>query len=94
VSLLHIEKISSDVKVDTQVQLMHLFQANDARLHSAWVSSLSSLFMQSCFTNVISDIKEALAHLRLTLHYCRIGATEVLAQEKVGEHINLIVFRI
>jgi hypothetical protein len=63
-----IEKISPDVKVDTQVQLMHLFQANDARLHSAWVPNLSSLFTQSVFTNIKSDIKEALAYLRLTLH--------------------------
>jgi hypothetical protein len=84
VSSLRVEKISPDVKVDAQVQLMHRFQTNDARLRSAWASRLPSLFTQSRFTNVKCDVKEAPPHLGLALHECGMLATETLARNKAG----------
>jgi hypothetical protein len=90
VSSLRVEKISPDVKVDAQVQLMHLFQANDARLCSAWVPRLPSLLTQSGFTNVNCDVKEAPPHLRLALHECGMLATEVLARNKAGGNAQMV----
>ncbi|KAH1612256.1 hypothetical protein KXX21_002817 [Aspergillus fumigatus] len=90
VSSLRVEKISPDVKVDAQVQLMHRFQANDARLRSAWASRLPSLFTQSGFTNVKCDVKEAPPHLGLALHECGMLATETLVRNKAGGNPQMV----
>ncbi|GIJ84009.1 hypothetical protein Asppvi_002842 [Aspergillus pseudoviridinutans] len=89
-SSLRVEKINPDIKVDAQVKLMELFQANDTRLRSAWGASLPSLFAQSGFTNVESDVKDAPPHLAVALHECGLLATEVLARNKAGGNEQMV----
>ncbi|GFG02124.1 hypothetical protein IFM61606_03483 [Aspergillus udagawae] len=89
-SSLRVEKINPDIKVDAQVKLMELFQANDTRLRSAWGASLPSLFAQSGFTNVESDVKDAPPHLAVALHECGMLATEVLARNKAGGNEQMV----
>jgi hypothetical protein len=86
VSSLRVEKTHPDAEVDAQIKLMSLFQENDARLHSAWVPSLSSLLKHGGFTNVESDVKEAPPHLGVALHECGMLATEVLARNRAAEN--------
>lgn len=89
-SSLRVEKINPDIKADAQVKLLELFQANDTRLQSAWGASLPSLFEQSGFTNVESDVKDAPPHLAVALHECGLLATEVLARNKAGGNEQMV----
>ncbi|EAW07821.1 uncharacterized protein ACLA_025380 [Aspergillus clavatus NRRL 1] len=90
VSSLRVEKIKPDVKVDSQVKLMSLFQSNDTRLHSGWVPGLPSLFTEHGFINVEADVKEAPPHLGVALHECGMLATEVLARNKAGGNEQMV----
>ncbi|PKX94356.1 uncharacterized protein P174DRAFT_460432 [Aspergillus novofumigatus IBT 16806] len=89
-SSLRVEKINPDIKADANVKLMGLFQANDTRLRSAWGASLPSLFAQSGFTKVESDVKDAPPHLAVALHECGMLATEVLARNKAGGNEQMV----
>ncbi|GAQ10911.1 hypothetical protein ALT_8232 [Aspergillus lentulus] len=89
-SSLRVEKINPDIKADANVKLMELFQANDTRLRSAWGASLPSLFAQSGFNKVESDVKDAPPHLAVALHECGMLATEVLARNKAGGNEQMV----